>query len=70
MKVECGMGVTEVVVEEDLGVVLEVTVVEEAVDLVAVEVEALVGTEEEGEVVSAIVVAVAADLGVIGVVAP
>ena len=62
-------GVTEVVVE-DLAVVLEVTVVEEAVDLVAVEVEALVGTEEEGEVVSAIVVAVAEDLGVIGVVAP
>ena len=50
--------------------VLEVTVVEEAVDLVAVEVEALVGIEEEGEVVLAIVVAVAADLGVIGVVAP
>ena len=63
-------GVTEVVVEEDLAVVLEVTVVEEAVDLVAVEVEALVGTEEEGEVVSAIVVAVVEDLGVIGVVAP
>ena len=63
-------GVTEVVVEEDSAVVLEVTVVEEAVDLVAVEVEALVGTEEEGEVGLAIVVAVAADLGVIEGVAP